>query len=69
MPPAIEQDRGLQTGYEVISPVTGEISSVFTQIRVIVSLLQRAIQKREIGYAKFAVKLYTHHLLKLLRFL
>jgi hypothetical protein len=54
-----------QTGYEIYSS-SGEISSAKTQVRLFLALIERAIQKKEIGYAQFAVQLNKHHLLKLL---
>lgn len=55
----------LQTGYERYTH-DGEISSIQTQIRLFVALIERAFQKKEVGYAKFAIALNKHHLLRLL---
>jgi len=58
-------DRPIETGYEV--RCDGKISSAGTQLRVFAALIGRAIQKREISYAEYALDLNKHHALKLLK--
>lgn len=55
----------LDTGYEI--RIDGKISSAGTQLRVFAALIERAIQKKEISYAEFALDLNKHHVLKLLK--